>query len=72
MKQAPEARKKARYIGGGLVLLGILMFLSNYFFMVEGFGVTHAHSSYPGLGMALRGIGGMVLLIAGGYFWSGT
>ncbi|HWI63036.1 MAG TPA: zinc ribbon domain-containing protein [Symbiobacteriaceae bacterium] len=63
-----EGRKAAYYLGGGLMVLGFLLFISNFFLV----GQEPAHmlgygGPDPMAGMAFRGVGGMVLIIAGAF-----
>ena len=65
-KQISEGRKTAYYVGMGLMVIGGLMFLSVFITGAMNFGdfrnfESNARSSI------FRGIGGMVLLLVGGF-----
>ncbi|HYF93896.1 MAG TPA: zinc ribbon domain-containing protein [Symbiobacteriaceae bacterium] len=68
MNQIPEGRRAAYYIGGGMMVVGFLLFISNFFFVASGppSGVSlFDYNPMPGL--VARGLGGMLLMIAGGF-----
>lgn len=52
-----EGRKTLYYVGGGLMVLGFLLFISNFFLMGTG----------SMSGTSARAIGGMVLMISGAF-----
>jgi hypothetical protein len=62
-----EGRKAAYYIGGGIMLLGFLLFISNFFIGAMGSSRMTDFDYNPIPGFAFRGVGGMVLMIAGAY-----
>ena len=60
-----EGRKTAYYVGGGLMVLGFLLFLSNFFLVATEPQHMLGYDHNPMAGMAFRGVGGMVLMIIG-------
>jgi hypothetical protein len=64
-KQISEGRKTAFYLGTGISLLGLLLFLSTFVTFILNFGdFSNFHSDAKS--SAARAFGGMVLLMAGG------
>ena len=59
-----EGRKFVYYIGTGVMVIGGIMFASTFFVVFSAFG-DHSNMDSLGQTFAIRGFGGMVLLIAG-------
>ncbi len=63
-KKISEERKTAYYIGGGLMVIGLLLFLSTFVTFAMHFGDFSNFDSHAKSDM-FRAFGGMILLIAG-------
>jgi len=62
-----EGRKTAYYVGGGIMVVGVLLFLSNFLFIAAGPGNMSVFDYNPMPGLIFRGLGGMVLMVVGNY-----
>lgn len=62
-----EGRKAAYYIGGSMMVLGFLLFISNFFSIAFDSGRMDPFSHNPMPGLIFRGVGGMLLMIVGAY-----
>lgn len=64
-KRIPEGRQTAFYLGTGIMILGIILFLSTFVSFISNFGNFSNFESNAKSGMA-RAFGGMILLVIGG------
>ncbi|HWI53166.1 MAG TPA: zinc ribbon domain-containing protein [Symbiobacteriaceae bacterium] len=67
MNQISEGRKTAYYVGGGIMVAGVLLFLSNFVIIATGVGHMSDFDYNPMPGFIFRGLGGMVLMMVGNY-----
>lgn len=63
--QIPAERKTLYYLGAALMGAGFVLFLSNFYFIARGPDLPFQHNPMPGL--VFRGLGGMLLIIGGGF-----
>jgi hypothetical protein len=67
-RQISQQRKALYYVGNGVAIFGLLLFLSTFLSAALSFGDRPNFREFraQGQSMALRAFGGMILMIAGG------